>query len=228
MKALLLLSGLLLSSAYGQDVGTCTFHVLAQLVNKNLDLKPVPKLTFSMRPVDATRNRSLSTGFDGRFNGELPCGDYVLRTDQSIEFDGKKYSWDVKVSLVPGKISEVELSVDNALTENAPSSVAASNGKSKDELADLFRKYEPSVVTVWSELGHGTGFFVNESGLVLTNHHVIGPSEYISVQSDSDHKVRAVLLASDPEKDVAVLWVNRLGLPDTVVAPMAGGRPRRS
>lgn len=71
------------------------------------------------------------------------------------------------------------------------------------------------------EIGHGTGFFIDELGLILTNQHVIGPSEYIAVQSDGEHKVRALLLASDAEKDVAVLWVDRSGLPGTVVAPLA-------
>jgi S1-C subfamily serine protease len=194
---------------------------MAQLVNKNLDLKPVPKLKFLMREVSATRRTSLSTGFDGRFKGDLPCGTYALTTEQPVEFDGKKYSWNLKVQLIPGQMKELELSVDNASTEDVSLPSAAPNGRSKDEMAGLFKKYEPSVVTVWSEFGHGTGFLVSESGLILTNQHVVGPSEYISVQSDSDHKVRAVLLASDAEKDVAVLWVNRSALPDTVIAPLA-------
>jgi hypothetical protein len=91
----------------------------------------------------------------------------------------------------------------------------------QDGLAPLFRKYQDSVVTVWSEFGHGTGFFVDERGLVVTNQHVIGPSEYIAVQIDDEHKVAAVLLAADPEKDVAVLLANRAGLPGSIVAPLA-------
>jgi S1-C subfamily serine protease len=206
--------------AYAQET-TCAVHVLAQLINKNLDLKPVPKLMFFMREAAATRRKSFSTGFDGVFKGELPCGAYVLTTEQPVELDGKKYSWDIKVQLVPGQTNELDLSVDNASTKEAPPTAAVPSGRSKDEMSGLFKKYEPSVVTVWSELGHGTGFFVTESGLILTNQHVIGPSEYISVQSDSEHKVRAILLASDAEKDVAVLWADRSGLPDTVVAPLA-------
>lgn len=221
MRYQVFIACLLAPCLYGQGQKMCGVEVVAQLVSKNLDLKPVPKLKFFLREAAATRNLPFSTGFDGRFKGELPCGDYSLTTDQPVEFEGKKYSWDVKLKLSPDGPKELDLSVDNASVEDVPAPAVATAGRSKDELAELFQKYEPSVVTVWSELGHGTGFFVSESGLILTNQHVIGPSEYISVQSDSEHKVRAVLLASDPEKDVAVLWANRSGLAETAVAPIA-------
>lgn len=84
-----------------------------------------------------------------------------------------------------------------------------------------------SVVTVWSEFGHGTGFIVDAKGLILTSQRVIGPSEIIAVQFDSQHKVAATLLASDNEKDIAVLWVNLSPCPNCVAAPiaLADGKP---
>jgi S1-C subfamily serine protease len=90
-----------------------------------------------------------------------------------------------------------------------------------DQLTALYEKLQNCVVTVWSEVGHGTGFIVAGRGLILTNQHVIGPSELISVQFDSKRKVRAVLLAADPEKDVAVLWANLSAFPRAAVAPLA-------
>lgn len=90
-----------------------------------------------------------------------------------------------------------------------------------DTLAALFRKLQNSVVTVWSETGHGTGFIVDGEGLILTNQHVVGPSELISVQFDSEHKVEARLLAADPGKDIAVLWANLSAFPGAVPASLA-------
>jgi len=78
-----------------------------------------------------------------------------------------------------------------------------------------------SVVTVWSEFGHGTGFIVDLKGLILTSQRVIGPSEIIAVQFDSQHKVSATLVASDKEKDIAILWVNLSPCPNCVAAPIA-------
>ena len=78
-----------------------------------------------------------------------------------------------------------------------------------------------SVVTVWSEFGHGTGFIVDPRGLILTSQRVIGPSEIITVQFDPQHKVAATIVASDNEKDIAVLWVNLSPCPDCVAAIIA-------
>jgi S1-C subfamily serine protease len=92
-----------------------------------------------------------------------------------------------------------------------------------DELTTKFKELQSTVVTVWSEIGHGTGFFFDGRGLVMTNQHVLGPSEVISVQFDQKTKVTAKVLASDPQKDVAVLWVNLSALPDAAVAKIAKG-----
>lgn len=91
----------------------------------------------------------------------------------------------------------------------------------KDELTSNFNRLQTSVVTVWSEFGHGTGFIFDKEGLIMTNQHVVGPSEFISVQFDSKRKIPAVLLAASPEKDVAILWVNLDALPDATIAPIA-------
>jgi S1-C subfamily serine protease len=93
-----------------------------------------------------------------------------------------------------------------------------------DELTDSFKRLQTSVVTVWSEIGHGTGFIVDAAGLILTNQHVVGPSEYVAVQFDPARKIPAKLLAANPEKDIAVLWVNLELLPEATIAPLADAR----
>lgn len=103
----------------------------------------------------------------------------------------------------------------------APTAAQASTGRIIDPITRLFRARKGSVVTVWSEIGQGTGFIIDSSGLILTNQHVIGPSTYIAVQSDPEHKVAARLLAADPDRDVAVLWADIAALPGVSVAPLA-------
>jgi len=86
--------------------------------------------------------------------------------------------------------------------------------------AAAFQQLQASVLTVWSEFGSGTGFIIDEAGLVLTSQHIIGPSEYIAVQFDKKRKIPAKLLASDPDTDVAVIWINLETVPDADVAPL--------
>ena len=191
-------------------------HVV--LIDKDLNQKPVPKLAMSLRPLGgASRNQdiALKTGFDGQAETEVPRGRYQLSTPQPVDFQGKQYSWSVELN-VTGSDQTVELSNDNAkVGEGTPTPPS----RTTDELAVFFRRYQNSVVTVWSEIGHGTGFIVDAKGLVLTNQHVVGPSEIIAVQFDQQRKVPAMLLSSNPEKDVAVLWFSASALPDALVAP---------
>ncbi|MBU6154040.1 MAG: trypsin-like peptidase domain-containing protein [Bdellovibrionales bacterium] len=54
----------------------------------------------------------------------------------------------------------------------------------------------------------GTGFVIDESGLILTNHHVIGGAEEVKIQfNEDDEFVAAEIIGRDPELDVALLSV---------------------
>jgi len=73
----------------------------------------------------------------------------------------------------------------------------AARGRVKDEMTSHFQRLQNSVLTVWSETGHGTGVIVDPKGLIVTNHHVVGPSDYIAVQFDEKRKIAAVRLEAD-------------------------------
>ena len=106
-----------------------------------------------------------------------------------------------------------------AMIESDPlGSNANLSRKGRRMTAAAFRELQASVVTVWSEFGNGTGFIIDDAGLVLTSKHVVGASEYIAVQFDRKRKIPAKLLASDPDTDVAVLWINLDAFPDANVA----------
>jgi len=70
------------------------------------------------------------------------------------------------------KDAGVSESVIIAMIETQPSS-GVSNAPGRparitDELTANFKRLQSCVVTVWSEFGHGTGFIVDRSGLVMT------------------------------------------------------------
>src|SRR5216684_8411979 len=206
------------SSAWSQTE-SAKLKVRAVLVDKDLNQKPVPKLAFIVAPFEGPVGATVTgkTGFDGNGELQLAPGKYHLSTPEPIEFQGKKYSWEVDVTVTAAE-STIELSNDNAKVTGV---AASPPGRKVDEMTTLFQKYQNAVVTVWSEIGGGTGFCVDKAGLIITNQHVIGPSALISVQFDPKRKVSATVLAFDPEKDVAVLWANPLAFPEMIAAPIA-------
>ena len=191
----------------------------AALVDGDLNVKPVPKLTCLVKSLEKPEPISVVTSFEGTAEVAVDAGEIQLSTPHSVQFQGKRYSWNLHVHV--GEAGQtIELSNDNAEVQADNATPVA---RKTDELASLFKQLSPSVVTVWSEFGHGTGFIVDSRGLVITNQHVVGPSEYLAVQFDEQTKLPAVLLTADAEKDIAILWTNLSGAHDFTVAPIRIG-----
>src|SRR5215472_625229 len=181
-------------------------HVHVVLVDRELNQKPVPFLLVSLK--SGAKSAEVKTGLDGIAETNLPPGTYTIATPKPTELDGQRFSWSVAVTLT-GAEQNVDLTNDNAKSEesSAPTPKAASGSSGGDNLTGYFKRLKNTVVTVKSETGHGTGFFVDSKGLVLTNQHVVGNSGYLAVQFDREHKIATRLIAADPQKDVALLWV---------------------
>ena len=54
----------------------------------------------------------------------------------------------------------------------------------------------------------GSGFIIKESGIVITNNHVIQDSEDILVRVDGDKEYKATIIGADPLSDIAVLQID--------------------
>ncbi|MDP3685412.1 MAG: trypsin-like peptidase domain-containing protein [bacterium] len=77
-----------------------------------------------------------------------------------------------------------------------------------------FRVRRPSGETEPQEIGGGTGFIVSADGLILTNRHVVADVEAdYTVVLNTGEKVPARVLARDSALDLAVLRVEKRGLP---------------
>lgn len=194
-------------------------HVRVVLVDRELNQKPVPFLLLSL---SGAKSAEVKTGLDGTAEVKLPPGKYIIATPKPTDLGGQRFSWNLALKL-SGDDQNVDLTNDNAKTEEISASTAkpaSGNGRESD-LAGLFKRLKNCVVTVRSETGHGTGFFVDNKGLVLTNEHVVANSGYLAVQFDREHKVDARLIAADSQKDVALLWVNMAALPNAAPAPLS-------
>ncbi len=66
----------------------------------------------------------------------------------------------------------------------------------------------------------GSGVLVSPEGIILTNHHVINDADEIDVALADGRKVKAKVVGSDPETDIAVLKIETKQLP----APITLGK----
>jgi hypothetical protein len=225
LRLILLLSICALAVEARPDMVKVRVRVI--LVDHDLNQKPVPFLVVSLK--SGAKSVEVKTGLDGTVETQLPPGKYTITTPKPTELGGRSFSWNVPVT-ISGAQENVDLTNDNAKSEeiSAPPSARAGESSGTGDLTEHFKRLKNTVVTVISESGHGTGFFVDSKGLLLTNQHVVGNSEYLAVQFDREHKIAARLIAADPQKDVALLQVNLAALPNAAPAPLSrisAGKP---
>ncbi|RSL33372.1 serine protease [Salibacterium salarium] len=71
------------------------------------------------------------------------------------------------------------------------------------------QEWKEAVVTIEGEgkyiRSQGTGFFIEEDGLVLTNHHVIEDQDSIGVSTENGDVYDGELIETDEDKDLALL-----------------------
>lgn len=68
-----------------------------------------------------------------------------------------------------------------------------------------------AVVALISGGSHGSGFLIDASGLLLTNHHVVGQSKYLKVRWSDGVETLGEVIRSDPRRDVALVKTDPRG-----------------
>lgn len=216
---------LLSTSLFAQAPGNVNFNL--KIVDKGLNLKPVPKFNLIVeKPEDeAFPAQKISTSFDGMASVFLSPGEYVVRSEKALEFEGRSFAWEHRFTVADSAPLTVELSNDNAKIDEKTEAVKPNPRRRVSEEGELFKTLRDGVVSIEGELGAGTGFIVDDSGLILTNQHVVAKSNEIRVRFDKQTAVRARLLAEDPDRDIAVLHVNLSACQNCRVLKIAEGSP---
>lgn len=99
-------------------------------------------------------------------------------------------------------------------------SVSTAPAPSDSDLAALYAKVNPGVVTIWNfadlgtpntdtvPAGQGSGFVIDPDGHIVTNQHVVSGAQEIEVDFPSGFKAWADLVAVDLDSDLALLKVD--------------------
>jgi S1-C subfamily serine protease len=67
---------------------------------------------------------------------------------------------------------------------------------------------QAAVVTIKLEDGHGSGFFISRDGYLLTNHHVVRDSKFVTVKLTTGRQLPGEVVRSHARRDVALVRVN--------------------
>ena len=220
-RALLLATLLLIGSTRttsGQEASV--LHLTAVVIDPGGKSTPVPRhaLLISDEPPTAAPRR-IFTALDGTANVRLRPGNYTVESDQPVVFYGMAYQWTQRIAIVSGRDTNLELTAGNAEVEVATATTAAAGTSTVPgavantvplEADPLFveSQWRNSAVTIWTPTARGSGFLIDERGLIATNQRAIGSANSVEVQLSPTVKVAASVLAADPVRDVALLWID--------------------
>lgn len=95
----------------------------------------------------------------------------------------------------------------------APPAPAPDGTDTASGIPQLVENLAPSVVTIFTEGGLGSGVVYSEDGLILTNEHVIRGNTSVEVAFADGQRVEGTVKATDPVTDLALVQADRTGLP---------------
>ncbi len=107
--------------------------------------------------------------------------------------------------------------------------VESASSQGTPSIAEIAEAVLPSVVSILIEAkgdsGSGSGFIIQSNGYILTNNHVAAPAAnggQLTVVFDNGEKVKASIVGRNTSYDLAVLKVDREGLPTAVLGNSDG------
>lgn len=118
-------------------------------------------------------------------------------------------------NLIRGKVKTVEPSEEVKVPAQQTNTVSPSSGAV--DVSTVAKEVIPSIVNVDVKIpggeGIGSGVIYNSSGDILTNNHVVDGATSILVSLASGEDLAATVVGTDAQNDIAVIKVNKTGLP---------------
>ncbi len=158
----------------------------------------------------------------------LACGGAATPATESDTDTGANMSATIEAQ-VAATIAAIPATADNQLPPS--SSIGTPVPRSAIEsafeeplssglsVADVVENALPSVVQIIAGSGSGTGFIVNESGLVVTNKHVVGGASQVTLRLASGGNFQGRVAQLHPSLDLAYIEIDA----DRSFTPIAVG-----
>ena len=227
-RALLVATLWVISASAASAQAQSTLHITVTLTDPTGKPTPVARhaLLISNEP-QTVETRRIVTTLAGTIDVSLPPGRYVVESDQPVVLQGKSYEWTRRLEIVAGRDATLALTADNAsVGAVAPGATPTSTSETDPSL--LASQWQETVVALWTPTRHASGFVVDARGLIVTNQRVVGTATSVEVQFAADVRVKATVLALDPVRDIAILWVNPSVVTSVRPLPLGCGQAKPS
>lgn len=73
------------------------------------------------------------------------------------------------------------------------------------EFQEIIENYQPAIIQIASQGNTGTGFYLSEYNLIVTNDHVVGEAPEVTIAGKSFHKMLSSVWYTDKKHDLAFL-----------------------
>src|SRR5712671_3053780 len=106
------------------------------LVDQELTQKPVPFFVVSLK--SGTKAAEVKTSLDGTAEAQLPPGRCTVLSPKPAELGGRRFSWNIQVSL-SGAAQNIDLTNDNAKVEEIAAPASSAKAATND-LTEQFKR----------------------------------------------------------------------------------------
>lgn len=127
----------------------------------------------------------------------------------------------------PGFLKAVTAPVSPDMAVSTDVSNASATSTDKLQINGATANHEPltqkitqirsGVATVFGDVGSGTGFFIGNNGILLTNQHVVGKAKFVKVRLTTGRELVGEVIRSDATRDVALVKTEPIGVPPLVL-----------
>ena len=102
------------------------------------------------------------------------------------------------------------------IVRNSPSVPGFPGQRDGDPFSEFFRRFGPPMPRDQESQSLGSGFIISDDGYILTNSHVVGKADGITVRLTDKREFKAKVVGADKRTDVALIKIEATGLPKVI------------